>query len=99
MSKFQTEREFLDKYYPAILTKLGDSFDSGDFITAYKNLYPIEYAEALRKCSSYGAFHTWIARWFLTGLANKNVLEKGEAQSRESINRNKTKNYVWTKIK
>ena len=97
MSKFQTEHEFLEKNYPTILAKLGKTFDSGDFITAFKNLYPVEYADALHKCSSYGAFHTWVARWFLTGLAEKGKLIKGESRLRESTNRNTTKNYHWTK--
>ena len=61
-----TLQAFLDNHIHEILGKLGREFDSNDFITAFRLLFPNEYATALRRSSSYRAIHTWIARWYLS---------------------------------
>lgn len=56
MSYYQTIlRPFLDANLDAILRNLGKDFDSNDFITAFRLLFPNEYATALRRSSSYRA--------------------------------------------
>ena len=97
MSYYQTIlRPFLDANLDAILRNLGKDFDSNDFITAFRLLFPNEYATALRRSSSYRAIHTWIARWYLS--ARTDLLQKSDIQSRESVNRNPTKNHTWIKL-
>ena len=91
-----TLQAFLDNHIHEILGKLGREFDSNDFITAFRLLFPNEYATALRRSSSYRAIHTWIARWYLS--ARTDLLQKSDIQSRESVNRNPTKNHTWIKL-
>ena len=91
-----TLQAFLDNHIHEILGKLGREFDSNDFITAFRLLFPNEYATALRRSSSYRAIHTWIARWYLS--ARTDLLQKSDIQSRESANRNPTKNHTWIKL-
>ena len=87
---------FLDDHIHEILRKLGREFDSNDFITAFRLLFPNEYATALQRSGSYRAIHTWIARWYLS--ARTDLLQKSDIQSRESVNRNPTKNHTWIKL-
>ena len=97
MSYYQTIlRPFLDANLDAILRNLGKDFDSNDFITAFRLLFPNEYATALQRSGSYRAIHTWIARWYLS--ARTDLLQKSDIQSRESVNRNPTKNHTWIKL-
>ena len=88
-----TLQEFLDDHIHEILGKLGREFDSNDFIKAFRLLFPNEYATALRRSGSYRAIHTRVARWYLSGRPN--LLQKGDIQQRESVNRNPTKNHSW----
>lgn len=55
-----TLQAFLDNHIHEILGKLGREFDSNDFITAFRLLFPNEYATVLRRSSSYRAIHTWV---------------------------------------
>ncbi len=97
MSYYQdTLQGFLDQHLREILGKLGREFDSNDFITTFRLLFPNEYATALRRSGSYRAIHTWIARWYLSG--HTDLLQKGDIQQRKSVNRNQTKNHTWTKF-
>ena len=97
MSYYQTIlRPFLDANLDAILRNLGKDFDSNDFITAFRLLFPNEYATALRRSSSYRAIHTWVARWYLSGRTD--LLQKGDIRQRHSDNRNPTKNHTWIKL-
>lgn len=99
MAKFTEERQFILNNYNNILSLLGRSFDSGDFIETFRRLYPTEYASVLARHNSYSNLHTWIARWILTELMKRNFIVKNDKQSRTSINRNITKNQTWTKAK
>ena len=97
MSYYQTIlRPFLDANLDAILRNLGKDFDSNDFITAFRLLFPNEYATALRRSGSYRAIHTWIARWYLSRQTDR--LQKGDIRQRQSDNRNPTKNRTWIKL-
>jgi hypothetical protein len=97
MSYYQTIlRPFLDANLDAILRNLGKDFDSNDFITAFRLLFPNEYATALRRSGSYRAIHTWIARWYLARQTDR--LQKGDIRQRQSDNRNPTKNHTWIKL-
>ena len=87
---------FLDDHIHEILRKLGREFDSNDFITAFRLLFPNEYATVLRRSSSYRAIHTWVARWYLSGRTD--LLQKGDIRQRQSDNRNPTKNRTWIKL-
>ena len=87
---------FLDDHIHEILGKLGREFDSNDFITAFRLLFPNEYATVLRRSSSYRAIHTWVARWYLSGRTD--LLQKGDIRQRQSDNRNPTKNRTWIKL-
>lgn len=84
-----TLQAFLDNHIHEILGKLGREFDSNDFITAFRLLFPNEYATVLRRSSSYRAIHTWVARWYLSGRTD--LLQKGDIRQRQSDNRNPTK--------
>lgn len=84
-----TLQAFLDNHIHEILGKLGREFDSNDFITAFRLLFPNEYATALRRSGSYRAIHTWIARWYLSRQTDR--LQKGDIRQRQSDNRNPTK--------
>lgn len=97
MSKYQSEQTFFNQRVNSILSKLGKEFDSNNFITAFKDLYPIEYATALQNSGSYRQFHAWISRWYLNGLANEaNArIRKGGIRSRKSTNGNTTRNRIW----
>jgi hypothetical protein len=97
MSTYQFERTFLNQHFNSILPKLGKEFDSNDFIKVFKDLYPNEYAMALQKSDSYRQFHTWIARWFLNGLANGTnaKIRKGDKRSRKSPLGHPTRNRIW----
>lgn len=44
-----TLQAFLDNHIHEILGKLGREFDSNDFITAFRLLFPNEYATVLRR--------------------------------------------------
>ena len=97
MSYYQEKLQgFLNDHIHEILGKLGREFDSNDFIKAFSLLFPNEYADALRHSSSYRTLHVWIARWYLSRLTA--LLRKGETRPRESVNRNSTKNHIWTKL-
>lgn len=87
-----TLQAFLDNHIHEILGKLSREFDSNDFITAFRLLFPNEYATALRRSGSYRAIHTWIARWYLSRQTDR--LQKGDIRQRQSDNRNPTKSYV-----
>ena len=91
-----TLQAFLDNHIHEILGKLGREFDSNDFITAFRLLFPNEYATVLRRSSSYRAIHTWVARWYLSGRTD--LLQKGDIRQRQSDNRNPTKNRMWIKL-
>lgn len=91
-----TLQAFLDNHIHEILGKLGREFDSNDFITAFRLLFPNEYATALRRSGSYRAIHTWIARWYLSRQTDR--LQKGDIRQRQSDNRNPTKNHTWIKL-
>jgi hypothetical protein len=97
MSTYQSERTFLNQNLNSILPKLGKEFDSNDFIRVFKDIYPNEYALALQKSCSYRQFHTWIARWFLNGLANgaNARIRKGGIRSRKSPLGHTTRNRIW----
>lgn len=88
-----TLQAFLDDHIQEILGKLDREFDSNDFITTFRLLFPNEYAAALRRSGSYRAIHTWIARWYLSRLTD--LLQKGDVSPRESVIRNPTKNHTW----
>lgn len=70
---------FLDDHIHEILGKLGREFDSNDFITAFRLLFPNEYATALRRSGSYRAIHTWIARWYLSRQTDRLQIDRGKA--------------------
>ena len=91
-----TLQAFLDNHIHEILGKLGREFDSNGFITAFRLLFPNEYATALRRSGSYRAIHTWIARWYLSRQTDR--LQKGDIRQRQSDNRNPTKNHTWIKL-
>lgn len=91
-----TLQALLDNHIHEILGKLGREFDSNDFITAFRLLFPNEYATVLRRSSSYRAIHTWVARWYLSGRTD--LLQKGDIRQRQSDNRNPTKNRTWIKL-
>ena len=48
-----TLQAFLDNHIHEILGKLGREFDSNDFITAFRLLFPNEYATVLRRSYPY----------------------------------------------
>lgn len=91
-----TLQAFLDNHIHEILGKLGREFDSNDFITAFRLLFPNEYATVLRRSSSYRAIHTWVARWYLSGRTD--LLQKrrysAEAERQPQSNKNRT----WIKL-
>lgn len=97
MRKYQAEHVFLTQNLNSILPKLGKEFDSNDFISVFKDIYPNEYATALQKSGSYHQFHTWISRWYLNGLANdaNARIRKGGVKSRKSAIGNTTRNRIW----
>ena len=80
-----------------ILALLGKEFDSNDFILAFNNMFPQEYASALRLAGSYQALNRWIANEILKKVFSDRIQAVGEGE-RLSINRNKTVNKIWRKI-
>ena len=97
--KYQPEFAFLNYNLDKILSMLGKEFDSGSFINAFRSLFPNEYATAISKDASFRGFHTWVARWYLNGLADQgtSLSKKGQVRSRKSENQNTTRNNVWVK--
>ena len=86
-----TLQAFLDNHIHEILGKLSREFDSNDFITAFRLLFPNEYATALRRSGSYRAIHTWIARWYLSRRSTSKRRYSAEAKRQPQSNK---KSYV-----
>lgn len=97
MVDYSTLREFFSSRGPEILALLGKEFDSNDFILAFNNMFPQEYALALRLAGSYQALNRWIANEILKKVFSDRIQAVGEGE-RLSINRNKTVNKIWRKI-
>jgi hypothetical protein len=95
---YQNEQTFLTANLSSILSMLGKEFDSNDFIKVFGLIYPNEYGAALAKSKSFRQFHTWVARWYLNGLADQGVITKGANKNlRESTLHSATKNQIWLK--
>ena len=76
---------------------LGNEFDSNDFILAFKNMFPQEYANALLEAGSYQSLHVWITNEILRKAYANLILAVGKNE-RLSVNRNRTINVLWRKI-
>lgn len=76
---------------------LGNEFDSNDFIMAFRNMFPQEYADALLEAGSYQSLHVWIANEILRKDFAGYIQAVGMSE-RLSINRNRTINTIWRKI-
>lgn len=93
MADYSMLRELFSSRGQDILALLGKEFDSNDFILAFKNMFPQEYASALIEAGSYKALNVWILRKDFAGYIQ--AVGTGE---RLSINRNQTVNTIWRKI-
>lgn len=90
-------KEILLNHRQRIMNLLGNEFDSNDFILAFKNLFPNEYANTLSEAKSYRTLHTWIANEILNKAYAGSITQVGE-RNRLSANCNPTINKVWKKI-
>jgi hypothetical protein len=98
VAMYQNEQLFLTANLPSILSMLGKEFDSNDFIKAFHLVYPNEYGDVLKKSKSLRQFHTWVARWFLNGLADQGCLTKVPKKSlrKAPLGHNHTRNQIWS---
>ena len=99
LTSYSDLRRFLDgnNHLHEILSKLGKTFDSNDFITAFRLIYPDEYADAAKFAGTFGRLHSWIARWYLSQC--KQIKDLGLSQKpRIGINGNPTRNHRWSKL-
>ena len=65
MADYSMLRELFSRRGQDVLALLGKEFDSNDFILAFKNMFPNEYASALIEAGSYKALNVWIANEIL----------------------------------
>lgn len=96
MSIYEFERRFLDEHLYEILQKLGREFESAAFIEVFRDCYPQEYANALRRARTYRNLNTWVARWYLSGCSR---VQKGGLSPKihTTKNYNKSRNHLWIK--
>lgn len=97
MADYSMLRELFSSRGQDILALLGKEFDSNDFILAFKNMFPQEYASALIEAGSYKALNVWIANEILRKDFADYIQAVGTSE-RLSINRNQTVNTIWRKI-
>lgn len=96
LTSYSELRNFLDNSINEILSKLGKTFDSNNFIDAFRHIYPNEYADAAKFAGTFGNLHSWIARHYL--LKCKRVKDLGRAHKlRIGMNGNPTRNHRWEK--
>ena len=85
---------FLDENLDVILSKLGKTFDSNNFIDAFRHVYPNEYADAVRFAGTFRKLHSQIARRYLSQC--KRIKDLGLSdRPRIDINGNLTRNHRW----
>ena len=97
LTSYSELRKFVDENLDEILSKLGKTFDSNDFIAVFRLIYPNEYADAAKFAGTFGKLHSWIARWYLSNC--NRVKDLGlDIKPRIGVNRNLTRNHRWEKI-
>lgn len=94
-------RQLLDLNIRNILNLLPREFSISNFINAMRDVLNNEYARVLTTAghSSYRTLHTWVARWYLYGLAERGLIIK--ANNKLLIitrNGNKSQNQLWRKL-
>lgn len=94
LTSYSQLRGFLDKNLSEILSKLGKKFDSNDFIAVFRLIYPNEYADAAKFARTFGALHSWIARWYLSNCHQVKPIGL-DINPGTSVNRNPTRNHRW----
>ena len=97
MADFQHVKDVLLANTQVILNLLGNEFDSNDFIRAFKDLFPLEYAAALLEAKTYQSLHVWISNEILN-KAYSNLINQIDSHQRLSCNANTTVNKIWKKI-
>ena len=94
LTSYSELRNFLDNSINDILSKLGKTFDSNNFIDAFRHIYPNEYAEAALFAGTFRNLHSWIARHYLSRCSRVKDLGLSR-KSRIGINGNTTRNHRW----